>query len=314
MASERLEFVEQPALAVELCGIPLATPLIPAAGTLAREALEEVRGVYGAMLPKTVTPTLRSGNPPPRVAEAASGMVNSIGLQNPGLERFLEDLDDYDIGVPLFVSVAADTVGEFAAMCERLGGEERVAAVELNLSCPNVEHGGVQFCAGPSAVREVVAACRGALAGKPMFVKLTSERIVANAVAAEEAGAHALTLINTVPALVVDARARGVFLRGGLSGPAIKPVALRAIYEVSKAVEVPLIGVGGVAGGTDVVEFMLAGATAVQVGSGSFVREPRLVLEEFAAYLREQGVFARDLTGALAGCYGMRYDILRGRA
>ena len=301
MASEQADSIEQSALAVELCGIPLATPLIPAAGTLAREVLEEVRGVYGAMLPKTVTPAPRSGNPPPRVAEAASGMINSIGLQNPGLERFLKDLDYYDVGVPLFVSVAADTVGEFAAICERLIEDARVAAVELNLSCPNVEHGGLQFCAGPSAVREVVAAGRGALAGKPMFVKLASERVVANAVAAEEAGADALTLINTVPALVVDARARGVFLRGGLSGPAIKPVALRAVYEVSKVVEVPLIGVGGVACGTDVAEFMLAGATAVQVGSGSFVREPRLVLEEFATYLREQGVFARDLTGTLAG-------------
>jgi dihydroorotate dehydrogenase (NAD+) catalytic subunit len=286
-------------LAVELCGIPLATPLIPAAGTLAKEALGEVKGVYGAMLPKTVTPRSRSGNPPPRIAEAPSGMVNSIGLQNPGLERFLESLDDYDLGSPLFISVAADTVAEFVAMCERLAGEERVAAVELNLSCPNVEHGGMQFCTGPPAVREVVAACRHALPKKPMFAKLTSEGVVANAVAAEEAGADALTLINTIPALVMDPRERKVFLRGGLSGPAIKPVALRAVYEVSRAVEAPVVGVGGVASGTDVAEFMLAGATAVQVGAGSFVREPRGILEGFAAYLQEQGVAARDLSGAL---------------
>lgn len=286
-------------LAVELCGLSLATPLMPAAGTLAKEALDGVKEAYGAMLPKTVTPRPRVGNPPPRIAEAPSGMVNSIGLQNPGLDRFLEDLDIWNVGLPLFVSVAADTVGEFVGMCERLAGDGRVAAVELNLSCPNVEHGGLQFCAGPETVSEVVAACRGALPGKPLFVKLTNEGIVANAVAAEGAGADALTLINTIPALVVDAQERKVFLRGGLSGPAIKPVALRAVYEVSRAVDVPVIGVGGVSSGVDVAEFMLAGATAVQVGAGSFVKEPREMLDEFAAYLRENGLRARELSGSI---------------
>jgi dihydroorotate dehydrogenase (NAD+) catalytic subunit len=286
-------------LAVELCGIPLTVPLIPAAGTLSKETLEEVSEGYGAILPKTVTPKLRTGNPPPRVAEGSSGMVNSIGLQNPGLDRFLKDLDDYDVGLPLFVSVAADTVGEFTATCERLGGDGRVAAVELNLSCPNVEHGGLQFCAGPGSVAEVVAACRAALPEKPLFVKLTNEGVVGNSLAAEEAGADALTLINTIPALVVDAREREVLLRGGLSGPAIKPVALRAVYEVSRVVGVPVIGVGGVVSGMDVAEFMLAGATAVQIGAGSFVREPREVIEEFAVYLRENGLRARDLSGLL---------------
>lgn len=284
---------------VELCGIPLATPLMPAAGTLSREALGEVKDSYGAVLPKTVTPKLRTGNPPPRIAEAPSGMVNSIGLQSPGLESFLEDLDDYCIGLPLFISVAADTVDEFAAMCEKLARDERISAVELNLSCPNVEHGGQVFCSGPGAVGEVVAACRAASPGKPLFVKLTYEGVVGNAVAAQEAGADALTLINTIPALVVDSHERKVFLRGGLSGPAIKPVALRAVYEVSRVVEVPVIGCGGVTLGTDVAEFMLAGATAVQIGSGSFVREPREILEEFVAYLEENGLRARDLTGRI---------------
>ena len=286
-------------LGVELCGITLATPLVPAAGTLAREALGSVAGVYGAVLPKTVTPEARTGNPPPRLAEVSSGMVNSIGLQNPGLERFLENLDDYDIGLPIFVSVAANTVEEFAVMCERLAGAERVAAVELNLSCPNVERGGFSFCSGPSAVVEVVAACRGVLPDKPLFAKLTNDGVVTNAIAAEEAGADALTLINTIPALVLDPRERRVFLRGGLSGPAIKPVALRAVYEVSRVVGIPVIGCGGVTRGTDVAEFMLAGATAVQVGTGSFVREPREILGEFEAYLGENGPRARDLTGLL---------------
>ena len=287
-------------LGVELCGIPLATPLVPAAGTLAREALGEARGVYGAILPKTVTPEARTGNPSPRVAEVSSGMVNSIGLQNPGLDRFLESLDDYDVGLPLFVSVAADTAAEFAGMCERLAGEGRVAAVELNLSCPNVEHGGLVFCSGPETVMEVVAACRAALPGRPLFAKLTYEGAVTNAIAAEEAGADAVTLINTIPALVLDPRERKVFLRGGLSGPAIKPLALRSVYEVSRAIEIAVIGVGGTTTGTDVAEFMLAGATAVQVGAGSFIREPREILEEFAAYLRQNGLRARDLKGALA--------------
>lgn len=286
-------------LGVELCGISLPTPLVPAAGTLAKEALGEVRGVYGAVLPKTVTPRARIGNVPPRLAEVSSGMVNAIGLQNPGLQQFLQDLDHYDIGVPIFVSVAADTVEEFAAMCERLAGDHRVAAVELNLSCPNVEHNGLAFCAGPSTVMDVVAACRGAIPGKPLFAKLTNEGVVESAVAAEEAGADAVTLINTIPALVVDSRERRVFLRGGLSGPAIKPIALRAVYEASRAIGVPVIGCGGAASGTDVVEFMLAGAAAVQVGAASFVWEPQKMLEEFAAYIRENRLRAKDLTGLI---------------
>ena len=287
--------VGEAALAVDLCGIPLKTPLIPAAGTLGKEALDGAADIYGAMLPKTVTPQPRAGNPPPRVAEAPAGMVNSIGLQNPGLDRFLENLDDYDVGLPLFVSLAADTVGEFATACGRLGGEGRAAGVELNLSCPNVEHGGATFCAGPAAVGEVVAACRAALPGKPLFAKLTNDGVVTNALAAEEAGADALTLINTIPALVVDARERRVFLRGGLSGPAVKPVALRAVYEVSQSVRVPIIGCGGVSSGTDVAEFMLAGATAVQVGSGRFARHAGEILAEFAEYLRVGRIYARDL-------------------
>ena len=286
-------------LAVELCGIPLKTPLIPAAGTLGKEAVGGAEAIYGAMLPKTVTPEPRAGNPPPRVAEAPAGMVNSIGLQNPGLDRFLAELNEYDVCLPLFVSVAADSVGEFAAACSRLSGDGRVAAVELNLSCPNVEHGGLTFCAGPGAVGEVVDACRAALSGKPLFAKLTNEGAVANAVAAEEAGADAVTLINTIPALVVDARERRVFLRGGLSGPAIKPVALRAVYEASRVLRVPVIGCGGVAGGTDVAEFILAGATAVQVGSGRFAREAARILADFEEYLHDGGLPARGLAGRI---------------
>lgn len=286
-------------LAVELCGLQLHTPLIPASGTLAKEALGEVEGVYGAMLPKTTTPRPRAGNPPPRIAETPAGMVNSIGLQNPGVEQFLKDLDAFDVGVPLFISVAGDTVDEFVALCERISSDERISGIELNLSCPNVEHGGLTFCAGPASVEEVVAACRAVVREKPISAKLTNEGAVENARAAEAAGADALTVINTVPALTIDARARKVLVRGGLSGPAIKPIALRAVYEVSRAVNVPILGSGGVASGQDVAEFMLAGATAVQIGTTSFVREPHTILEEFAGFLRDTGMSAAELIGAL---------------
>jgi dihydroorotate dehydrogenase (NAD+) catalytic subunit len=286
-------------LAVELCGIPLRTPLIPASGTLTKEALGEVEGVYGAMLPKTTTPAPRAGNPPPRVAETYAGMVNSIGLQNPGVERFLENLDAFDIGLPLFVSAAGDTVEEFGALCERLGADERISAIELNLSCPNVECGGLTFCAGPASVEEVVAVCRRAT-GKPIFAKLTFEGVVENARAAESAGADALTIMNTIPALTIDAHRREALVRGGLSGPAIKPVALRAVYDVSGAVEVPVIGSGGVTSGIDVAEFMLAGATAVQIGTASFVRDPKEILRELASYLDKVGLDTADLMGALS--------------
>jgi dihydroorotate dehydrogenase (NAD+) catalytic subunit len=288
-------------LAVELCGIPLRTPLIPASGTLAREALGEVEGVYGAMLPKTTTPLARAGNPPPRVAETPAGMVNSIGLQNPGVKRFLQDLDAFDLGIPIFVSVAGDTVAEFASLCEILSDDERITAVEMNLSCPNVECGGLAFCAGPASVEEVVAACRSAVPNKPVLAKLTNEGVVENARAAEAAGADGLTVINTIPALTIDARARKVLVRGGLSGPAIKPVALRAVFDVSGAVNIPVVGSGGLASGMDVAEFMLAGATAVQAGTASFVRDPHEILDEFADYLKSNSLGAAELTGALGG-------------
>ena len=286
-------------LSVELCGMTLGTPLIPASGTLAKEALGEVGGVYGAILPKTTTPAARKGNPPPRVAETPAGMVNSIGLQNPGVERFMEDLDAFDLGVPIFVSVAGETVRDFAALCERVSDDARVAAIELNLSCPNVEHGGLTFCAGPAAVDEVVAACRAAAPAKPLFAKLTHEGVVGNARSAEAAGADALTVMNTIPALTIDAKSRSVLVRGGLSGPAVKPVALKSVHDVARTVNVPILGGGGVTSGTDVAEFMLAGATVVQIGTASFVRDPAEILTEFTDYLREAGLAAAELTGAL---------------
>jgi dihydroorotate dehydrogenase (NAD+) catalytic subunit len=161
-----------------------------------------------------------------------------------------------------------------------------------------VECGGLTFCATPAAVEEVVAACRRTTS-KPLFAKLTFEGVVENALAAEAAGADALTVMNTIPALTMDAHRQSVLVRGGLSGPAIKPVALRAVYDVSRAVRVPVLGSGGVASGVDVAEFMLAGAAVVQVGTASFVRDPKEILEEFASYLKRAGLDAADLKGAL---------------
>ncbi len=296
-------------LSVELFGLRLNTPLLPAAGTLTAEALteREAAATYGALLPKTVTLEPRGGNPPPRLAETACGMVNSIGLQNPGIEAFLRELPAFEVGLPIFVSVAGDAPRDFAALCERLASEDRVSVVELNLSCPNVEHGGVSgvtFCSSPGSVEDVVSACRESIPGKPLVAKLAAEGAVENALAAEAAGADALTVSNTVQALTVDARRRSVVVRGGLSGPAIKPISLRAVYEVSAAVELPVIGCGGVASGEDVAEFMLAGASAVQVGSAAFARPPAGMLEEFRSYLFETGITARELTGLLSSGKG----------
>lgn len=294
-----------PDLSVELCGLRLRSPLLPAAGTLAAEALaeREASEAYGAVLPKTVTLSPRVGNPPPRIAETASGMVNSIGLQNPGIDIFLEELPAFELGLPILVSVAGDAPADFAALCERLNSDHRVSGVELNLSCPNVEHPGARsgatFCSEPRTVAEVVSACRGSMSRKPLVAKLVCEGAAQNAAAAESAGADALTISNTVQALVVDARSRRVVVRGGLSGPAIKPVALRAVYEASSAVRLPIVGCGGVATGEDVAEFMLAGATAVQVGSVAFSRAPSEILEEFRGYVARAGLAARGLVGAL---------------
>ena len=271
---------------------------MPAAGTLSREALDAATAaVYGAVVPKTVTLKSRAGNPPPRIAETPSGMVNSIGLQNPGLNPFLESLRTFEVGLPLIASIAGETVEEFAELSGRMAAEDRIAAVEINLSCPNVERGGLTFCEAPRNVAGVVAACWARCPHKPILAKLTYEGAVGNAAAAAEAGAEAVTLINTVPALTVDVDQQRVLVRGGLSGPAIKPLALRVVYEVSREVGIPVVGCGGISSGTDVAEFLLAGASAVQIGASSFVREPFEILEEFTEYLQKSGMSARKLTG-----------------
>jgi dihydroorotate dehydrogenase (NAD+) catalytic subunit len=231
----------------------------------------------GAILPKTITLHPRPGNPPPRTVETASGMLNSIGLDNDGIEGFLDHQLPYlaGLGTPIIVSIAGKSRDEFVELASRLDGRPGIAALELNVSCPNVS-GGVDFGTSPTTCRQVVEGVRGR-SSLPMLVKLTPNvtDVTVIARAAEEGGADALSLVNTCLGMAVDWRRRRPRLGnvlGGLSGPAIKPIALRIVYQVHQAVKIPLVGVGGIATIDDCMEFLVAGATAVQVGTANFYR------------------------------------------
>jgi len=256
----------------------------------------------GAFVTKAITRAERLGNETPRLVETRAGMVNAIGLANVGLEVFLKDKLPWlrEQGVPVIVNVAGSTIDEYVAVASALDGAEGVDGLELNISCPNVKAGGLEFGRSDKAIRDVVGAVRQAVKRATLIVKLTPNvtDITAMARAAIEAGAEALTLINTLSGLVINARTRRPVLAnvfGGLSGPAIKPVALKMVYDVYRTVAreagVPIIGVGGIQTGADAVEFLLAGATAVQVGTATFV-DPRAsvdVAAGIASYLDENG-------------------------
>jgi dihydroorotate dehydrogenase (NAD+) catalytic subunit len=237
----------------------------------------------GAILPKTITLHPRPGNPPPRTVETAAGMLNSIGLDNDGIQGFLESQLPYlaGLGTAIIVSIAGKSHEEFVELAERLDGLAGIAALELNVSCPNVS-GGVDFGTSPAICRQVVAGVRKACS-LPILVKLTPNvtDVTVIARAAEDGGADALSLINTCLGMAVDWRRRRPRLGnvlGGLSGPAIKPIALRIVYQVYRAVKIPLVGIGGIAGIDDCMEFLVAGASAVQVGTANFYR-PTAALE-----------------------------------
>ncbi|MDO8916035.1 MAG: dihydroorotate dehydrogenase, partial [Coriobacteriia bacterium] len=249
-----------------------------------------------------------AGNDSPRIAETASGMLNSIGLQNPGLDAFVAKdlawLATQD--VPVIVNVSGHSVADYVAVAERLDMHEAVDAFEVNISCPNVDAGGMAFgtdCVSAAAVTSAVRA----VTTKPLIVKLSPNvtDIAEIARAVEAAGADAVSLINTLLGMAIDARTRRPKLArvvGGLSGPAIKPVALRMVWQVYRAVRVPIVGMGGVMTAEDAVEFMLAGATAVAVGTANFVDPTSAVriIDGLVEYCREHGVArVRDLTGAL---------------
>ncbi|MFO0879451.1 MAG: dihydroorotate dehydrogenase [Gemmataceae bacterium] len=265
-------------LGVTLGRLSLRNPILVASGTFgyAREMAGLVDfSRLGGIVPKTVTRQPRAGNPPPRTVETPSGMLNAIGLDNDGIEHFIAHHLPYlrELPAPLVANIAGKTEEEFVEMAALLAPHPGIAALELNLSCPNVS-GGVDFATDPAVTARVVRQVR-AVCPFPLFAKLTPNvtDIVPIAQAAAEAGADALSLINTFVGMAIDWRRRRAILgnkTGGLSGPAIKPLALRIVWRVAQHVRIPIIGIGGIASADDVMEFLVAGASAVQLGTVNF--------------------------------------------
>ena len=265
-------------LGVSLNRLRLQNPILVASGTFgyAKEMTAFVDFTQlGGIVPKTVTPQPRPGNPPPRTVETAGGMLNSIGLDNDGFDQFVAEKLPYltGLGTAIIVNIAAKTSDDFRRMAGVLNECSGVAAIELNISCPNVS-GGVDFGTNPELAAEVVAAVRGAC-DIPVIAKLTPNvtSVVPIAQAVADAGADAVSLINTFQGMAVDWKKRRPVLGnvlGGLSGPAIKPLALRIVWQVSRSVKIPIIGIGGIQSIDDVMEFFLVGATAIQVGTANF--------------------------------------------
>jgi dihydroorotate dehydrogenase (NAD+) catalytic subunit len=298
-------------LSVRIGPLALKNPVLTASGTF---GYGTEFGSYfnaaklGGLITKTVTLEPRDGNPMPRIAETPAGMLNSIGLANVGVKRFLSEklpkLQGLDTVV--VVNVAGNTAGEYAEVVRQVESHPRVDAIEVNVSCPNVEKGGLAFGTDRTATEAVTAAVRRSTK-KPVIVKLTPNvtDITEIARAAVSGGADALSLINTVVGMALDVetrRPRIARCTAGLSGPAIKPIALAKVYQVRKAVSVPLIGVGGIMTGEDAIEFLLAGATAIQTGTLHFVEPdgPVRVIEGIRRYCESHGVESvRDLIGGM---------------
>lgn len=298
-------------MAVNLGGLTMKNPVTTASGTFAagREYSDFVDvGALGAVTTKGVSLHGWEGNESPRIAETPSGMLNSIGLQNPGVEVLKsKDLPWLEgQGATVIVNVSGHSVEEYVAVIEALEETPQVHAYELNISCPNVDSGGLTFGTDPVLVTQVVSSCR-ARTKRPLIVKLTPNvtDITLIAKTAEAAGADAISLINTLLGMAIDPyRKRPVLARvvGGLSGPAVKPVALRMVWQVHQAVQVPLLGMGGITTGLDAVEFMLAGATAVAVGTANFMNPhaTQEVIDGIQSYCEEAGVSdVNELIGGL---------------
>ena len=267
-------------LAVDLAGVRLATPVLAASGTFGSgEEMSKLVELdrLGGIVTKSVTPHPVRGLAPPRMVETASGMLNAIGLQNPGVEQFIRKDGAFiaSAGVPVFVSIAGKTVDEFIDVAIRVRDIPGVVAIEANISCPNVERRNQVFACDPEAAGEVVSAVTR-MVSLPVFAKLTADVTDIVAVAREcvRAGAHGFSLINTLLGMAIDVetfRPKLAAVTGGLSGPAIRPVAVRAVFQVARALpDVPIIGIGGIREWRDAVEFLLAGAWAVQVGTTNF--------------------------------------------
>ena len=301
-----------PDLGVNVAGIQLRNPVIAASGTFGYGIeFEDVVQLdkLGGFVVKGLSREPMTGNPPPRLFETAAGMLNSIGLQNIGARAFVDDKlpklrEKKNIAV--FANVFGYTREDYEYTIQILNEGEGIAAYELNVSCPNTQHGGIQFGSDPHLLEEVVRKAKR-VAKRPLIVKLSPNvtSIPLMAKIAEEAGADALSLVNTFLAMAIDAetrRPRIANIVAGLSGPAIKPIALRMVYEASKAVKIPVIGMGGVSTGEDVVEFMLAGATAVQIGTASYW-DPcgtEKVVEELTRWCNDRKIpKLAELTGGL---------------
>ncbi|MFR9575263.1 MAG: dihydroorotate dehydrogenase [Rikenellaceae bacterium] len=264
-------------LSVELCGVKLDNPIVPASGTFGFG--EDFKDFYdinilGSFSFKGTTREPRFGNPTPRIAECKGGMINSVGLQNPGIDTVIQDiLPDMRkyFRKPVIANISGFSVEEYVYCCERIDKQEQVGIIEVNVSCPNVRHGGMSFGTSPEHAAEVTRAVK-AVTTKPVFIKLSPNvtDIVEIAKACEDAGADGICLVNTLLGMRIDTlRRRPVIANtmGGFSGSAIFPLALRMVYQVSKACKIPVMGCGGVATAADVIEMMMAGATAVQVGA-----------------------------------------------
>ncbi len=297
------------ALDVEVGGLRLSNPVMPASGTFA-EGLEQVFDLnrLGAFVTKTITQETRLGNPTPRVAETPEGMLNSIGIPSKGADAFLHDVVPFyrRFSPPLIVSISAPTADGFACLARDIT-VPGVAGIEANISCPNLEADGHAFAMMPDSTALVVQRLRAAT-DLPLWVKLTPNTadIAAVARAAEQAGADALVVANTILGMAIDVdtfRPRLGNVMGGLSGPAIKPIALRMTYQAAASVSIPVIGCGGISTAEDAVEYLLAGATAVQVGTATFLRPSAMidVVDGLAAFCRRRGIaHVGDLVGALS--------------
>jgi dihydroorotate dehydrogenase (NAD+) catalytic subunit len=298
-------------LRVRLGDLILANPVLTASGTFGYG--EEFASLVdldrlGGIIVKGVSLAPRPGNPPPRVVETACGMLNAIGLENVGVERFLTAKLPFLRGVrsPTIVNILGDTVDDYRELAGILSGVEGVAAIEVNISCPNVKKGGVAFGTDPDMAAAVTSAVRQNCQ-QPVIVKLSPNvtDITQIALAVQDAGATAISLINTLLGMAIDIRARRPCLAnvvGGLSGPAIKPIALRMVWQVARTVTVPVIGIGGITTAEDAIAFLLAGATAVQVGTANFInpRSCEEIIAGIETYLEDQGCTSvQEIIGGL---------------
>lgn len=302
----------KPDLAVKIGNLKLKNPVMAASGTFGygeefQESFYDISKL-GAVVTKGISLKPRRGNDTPRIVETAGGMLNAIGLANVGVENFLKEKLPFlkKAGATVVANIFGERVEDYSELARLLNGASDVAAVEVNISCPNVKAGGIQFGADPKLASQVTEAVRASFS-RTVIVKLSPQvtSISEMAKAVEGAGADAVSLINTIPAMAVDVKTRRPALKnvtGGLSGPAVKPVALKLVYEVCKNIDIPVIGIGGIMNADDALEFMLCGAAAVEIGTVNFVR-PNAAIEiirGILSYCKEERISAiTDIVGAL---------------